>query len=108
MLLREADVVHCSTNDLAALSLDEAAVRAALRPAAVLVVTSAAGAAWATGPFGEVGERAMATPAGRTGQAVVAAVCSELARRGEPGDERPDVWHRALRRAHASASGAAP
>ena len=53
-VLQEADVVRCSTADLAVLKIDAAAVRAAMRKSAVLVLTDGAGAARATGPFGEI------------------------------------------------------
>jgi sugar/nucleoside kinase (ribokinase family) len=101
MVLREADVVHCRTEDLAALGLDEARVRAVLRPSAVLVVTNVAGEAWATGPFGELGE----VPRGDrsvvrsgAGDAFVASICAEVVRASEPLGGRIDVWHRALAR----------
>jgi sugar/nucleoside kinase (ribokinase family) len=106
MVLYEADVVHCRTEDLAALGLDEARVRAVLRPSAVLVVTNIAGEAWATGPFGEVGEVPRGGHLGgdRTvvrsgaGDAFVASICAEVVRASEPVEGRIDVWHRALAR----------
>jgi sugar/nucleoside kinase (ribokinase family) len=101
MVLREADVVHCSTEDLAALGLDEARVRAVLRPSAVLVVTNVAGEAWATGPFGELGGAPRgdcAIARSRTGDAFVASICAEVVRASEPMEGRIDVWHRALAR----------
>jgi 2-dehydro-3-deoxygluconokinase len=105
-LLGEADVVRYSRADLAALGIDAAAMRAASRRGAVLVQTDGAGAAWATGPFGEVAQvpRVVArTSQAGAGDAFTAAICAELARAGEAG-ERADVWERALRRGHAAAS----
>jgi sugar/nucleoside kinase (ribokinase family) len=89
MVLREADVVRCTTEDLTVLDMDASAVRAALRKDAVLVVTTTANAAWATGPFGAI-ERAAAP------REVAASICAELARTPDP--QRPDVWDRALQR----------
>jgi sugar/nucleoside kinase (ribokinase family) len=98
-ILREADVVHGSMDDLAALGLDEARVRAAMRPSAVLVVTNPGGAAWASGPFGEVGGRSWGLHDGAVrGEPVTAAVCAELARAGYAAEGRADLWHRALSR----------
>ncbi|WP_434044253.1 MULTISPECIES: PfkB family carbohydrate kinase [Sorangium] len=105
-LLREADVVRCSAADLAGLGLDEAQVRAAIRPTAALVLTQGAGAARATGPFGEV---ALSPPvvartrAAGAGDAFTAAICAEIARAGDHGPERPDLWARAIERGHAAA-----
>jgi sugar/nucleoside kinase (ribokinase family) len=106
MVLREADVVHCRTEDLAALGLDEGRVRAVLRPSAVLVVTNVSGEAWATGPFGELGEvprgdhdrgdRAVVRSG--AGDAFVASICAEVVHASEPVEGRIDVWHRALAR----------
>lgn len=109
--LREADVVRCSAEDLAALRVDAATVRAALRPGAVLVTSNAAGAAWASGPFGEIAEAPREWAALRargSGDAFTAAICAELARAGEPGGDRGDLWGRALQRGQAAASGARP
>ncbi|WP_437547674.1 PfkB family carbohydrate kinase [Sorangium sp. So ce367] len=106
-LLREADVVRCSAADLAGLGLDDAQVRAAMRPSATLVLTQGAGAARAAGPFGEI---ALAPPvvaetrAAGAGDAFTAAICAEIARAGDHGPERPDLWTRAIQRGHAAAS----
>ncbi len=105
-LLGEADVVRCSRADLAALGVDEAAMRAAARRGAVIVMTGGPGAAWATGPFGELAQVprvvARVCPPG-AGDAFTAAICAELARAGDPGADRADRWDRALRRGHAAA-----
>ncbi|MFT3769169.1 MAG: PfkB family carbohydrate kinase [Minicystis sp.] len=106
-VLREADVVRCSAQDLAALGVDAATVRAALRPDAVLVTSNAAGSAWASGPFGEVAPApgtAGALRATGSGDVFTAAICAELARAGHPGEARPELWDRALQRGHAAAS----
>ena len=97
MLLREADVVRCSARDLATLHLDVGDVRAASRRDAVLVVTGELGDAIATGPFGEVTVPATGSPRSiEEGDALTAGVCAALARAGSPGDDRADLWHRAL------------
>lgn len=107
MLLREADVVRCSAQDLAVLDVDVATVRAALRRAAVLVVSNSAGDACATGPFGEVTQAPARTAALRpmgAGDRFTAAICAELARAGDPGESGVELWQRALQRGHAAAS----
>lgn len=86
--------------------LDVAAVRAALRDDATLVVTRGAGAARATGPFGEVVRAPQAVAAREprgAGDAFTAAVCAEFARAGDHGGERAEFWERALRRGHEAA-----
>lgn len=107
MVVREADVVRCSTEDLAVLRMDLATIRAAMRRTAVLVVTDGIRPARVTGAFGEVTQapRVLAPlrPAG-AGDAFTAAICAELARVGPPGIERMEVWERALQRGHAAAS----
>ncbi len=104
--LREADVVRCSAEDLLALDLDEATVRAWMRPTAVLVASNAAGDAWATGPFGKVTQaprsRTALGPTG-AGDAFSAAICAELARAGDP-REPGELWERALERGQAAAA----
>jgi 2-dehydro-3-deoxygluconokinase len=95
-VLREADVVRCSTADLAVLGLDVDLVRAAMRKTAILVGGNALGDAWAIGPFGEVVEKrgaAASRPLGG-GDALTASICAELARAGEAHEE---LWARALR-----------
>jgi len=108
MVLREVDVARCSFADLAVLGMEEAAVRAALRQSAVLVVSDASAGAVATGPFGEVvyaPREAIALSPSGAGDAFTAAVCGELTHPGEPGESPAALWYRALRRGHAAASG---
>jgi 2-dehydro-3-deoxygluconokinase len=95
-VLREADVVRCSSADLAVLGLDVEQVRAAMRKAAIFVGGNALGDAWATGPFGEVVEKRGGAASGLLGggDALTASICAELARAGEA---REDLWARALR-----------
>ena len=105
-VLREADVVRCSTEDLAGLRTDAAALRGAMRPGAVLVVTHGAGVARAQGSFGEIARAPQAIaavdPAG-AGDAFTAGVCLEVVRAGTHGSDRVELWDRALRRGHAAA-----
>jgi 2-dehydro-3-deoxygluconokinase len=105
-LLREADVVRCSAADLAGLGLDDAQVRAVMRQSAALVLTQGAGAARVTGPFGEIALRppvVATTRAAGAGDAFTAAICAEIARAGDHGPARPDLWTRAIQRGHAAA-----
>lgn len=106
-LLREADVVRCSAADLAGLRIEDAQVRAVMRPSAVLMLTQGAGAARATGPFGEIARSppvVTKTRAARAGDAFTAAICAEIARAGHHGPDRPDLWVRAIHRGHAAAA----
>jgi sugar/nucleoside kinase (ribokinase family) len=97
-VLREADVVRCSAEDLVTLDLDPRAVRAAMRAEGVLVSGDLVGDAWAMGPFGEVVDPRPAGPpiAPPSGDAITAAVCGELARGGPATLTRADPWRRAL------------
>ncbi len=113
MVLREADVVWCSAEDLFGLNMDAAAMRAALRKNAVLALSDGAGSAFASGPFGEVarGPEARgasgadaATTLGDAGDAFATAICAELARAGRPGEQSGELWSRALERGHERAS----
>ncbi len=106
MVLREVDAARCSLADLAVLGTDLTAVRAALRPHAVLIVGDGSGGAVATGPFGEV---AFLPPPGTrlrsgAGDACTAATCAELTRPGEPGESASARWFKALRRGYDMAS----
>jgi sugar/nucleoside kinase (ribokinase family) len=96
MLLREADVVWCTSEDLLGLKMDVDAIVAAMRPGAVFATCDVFGKAWAVGPFGKVssteGSRASA-------DAFVSAICAELARNDRARPESGDVWDRALRAA---------
>jgi sugar/nucleoside kinase (ribokinase family) len=102
MVLREADVVWCSAQDLFGLNMDVPALRAALRTTAVLVTSDGVGNASASGPFGEVTRSlrrpSTVAPLGE-GEAFTAAICSELARARKT-DEGGALWARALQRAH--------
>ncbi len=98
MLLREVDVVRCSFFELAAVGIDWASVRAAMRPETTLVVHDL-GAATATGPFGEVRVQGRRDDAGRPGaaEACTAAICAELARPRRDAVSDEGRWHRVLR-----------
>jgi sugar/nucleoside kinase (ribokinase family) len=107
MLLREADIVRSSAGDCASLGVELDALRASLRPGAVLVASNRAGDAWAAGPFGEVArprpkEAALSAGTG-AGDAFTAAVCAEIARAGHAGHGHVELWDRALTRAQAAA-----
>jgi sugar/nucleoside kinase (ribokinase family) len=104
-LLHEADVVRCSAHDLAALGVEASDVRAALRPAAVLVLQGAGGDALAAGSFGQVARtapRRTALRAPGAGDAFTAAICAEVARE-TPGASLEARGARALERAHDAA-----
>lgn len=101
-LLREADVVRCSPEDLAMLGSDATALGAMLRPDAVSIVTNALGITAAVGAFGHV----MRAPARQrdlrvvgAGDAFTAAICAALVAHAERGEE---FWHRALGAGHAA------
>ncbi|APR86074.1 Fructokinase [Minicystis rosea] len=104
-VIREADVVKASAEDVAVLGLDaDTALRAHLRRRAVLVTTAGAGPARAFGPFGEVtakGGRPIQGPALGAGDAFTAGMLSALLA-GEPRDDA-EAWRRVLRRGHALA-----
>jgi 2-dehydro-3-deoxygluconokinase len=104
-VLREADVVRCSVADLAVLGVELGALERSMRRGAVLVKVDGAGGARATGPFGDVvhAPEPVRWEAG-AGDVFTAAICAELARAGHPGEDRADVWLRALQRGHAAAS----
>jgi sugar/nucleoside kinase (ribokinase family) len=105
MVLREADVVWCSAQDLFGLDMDVPTLRASLRSTAVLVRSDGAGHASATGPFGEVGhtrkENIPLAPLAE-GDAFTAAICAELVRAGHTDEGGGALWARALRRGHAA------
>jgi 2-dehydro-3-deoxygluconokinase len=106
MVLREVDAARCSVADLAVVGLDVETVRRFLRSRAALVVSDAVGGAVARGPFGEVvftpPEEAPIRPSG-SGDAVTAALCTELTRACEVGESPSSRWYRALQRGHAAA-----
>lgn len=95
-VMGEADVVRCSSEDMAVLGTSAKLVRAMMRDRTVLVESGATHVR-ATGPFGElVRERTAASalrPPG-SGDAFTAAMCEALARAGAAGIERLDVWAR--------------
>lgn len=101
-ILREADVVRCSTDDLVSLWTDSTSLRAAMRPTATFVATDGAGEAIASGPFGEVAvapREVLRTSVPGAGDAFTAAICRELL------DAPARVeWDRVLMRAHAAAN----
>jgi fructokinase/2-dehydro-3-deoxygluconokinase len=107
MLLREADAVWCSAEDLRGLGMDGTTVRGAMRDSAVLVLGHGAGAATARGPFGEVSLPQVAPTRrdGRDGDAFSAAICAELARHEHAARREHtagrDLWVRALERGRA-------
>lgn len=106
MILREADVVWASAEDLFGLNMDAAAMRSALRPTAVLASSDGAGSAFASGPFGEVARTPgdhLLPPTGE-GDAFATAICAELARAGKVEDGSAELWSRALRRGHEAAT----
>jgi sugar/nucleoside kinase (ribokinase family) len=106
MILREADVVWASAEDLFGLNMDAAAMRAAMRPTAVLASSDGAGSAFATGAFGEVVRSPAQQPLSPTGEgdAFATAICAELARAGKVSAENEELWARALRRGHEAAT----
>jgi 2-dehydro-3-deoxygluconokinase len=105
MVLREADVVWCSAQDLFGLNMDLSSLRSALRDSAVLVFSDGVGRASATGPFGEVAHALVGSitsaPLGE-GDAFTAAICAELARVGHTDARDGTLWTRVLQRGHAA------
>lgn len=110
-VLRGADVVKCSADDLAALGLgapDRAvpALRASLRPRATFVLTDGARPALAIGRFGAVEARcppARAVDPTGCGDAFSAALLAAMATAGPDDLARASFWAAALRRGHALA-----
>jgi len=105
MVLREADVIWCTAQDLFGLDMDLPALRASMRKTAVLVRSDGAGHTAATGPFGEVThQRNESIPLAplAEGDAFTAAICSELARVGHADERGGALWARALRRGDAA------
>ena len=99
MVLREVDVVHLSAEDLAVLGAEAAAARTGARRGAVVIESDGSGAAWATGPFGEVRRPPPASPVPvivRRDDDVAVAVCAELSRARGAVEARGEVWERAL------------
>jgi 2-dehydro-3-deoxygluconokinase len=105
--LVEADVIKASEPDLAAMGIDEAALRALMRASAVLVVTAGPRPARAIGSFGEV-RRAPASRAHGSamgaGDAFAAGLLDAMLRAGDASLEDDGAfWSRALSRGHALA-----
>lgn len=94
MVLREVDVVRCSTMDLAVIGLSAASVRRAMRSDATLVLNDERGSL-ALGAFGEVDARAPMVHA-RIAEACTAAICAELARPRPTAETAGGRWHRVL------------
>lgn len=109
MVLREADVVRFSTADLAVLGMDAHEVRSKLRPTAIFLTSNPSGITWVTGPFGELtcAPKSLDTilPRG-AGDAFTAALCGELARKGDLAENQIALWDRALRQGLAAACNA--
>ena len=106
MILREADVVWTSHEDLVGLKLDAASARASMRPGAVFAM-HVLGRTSAMGNFGEVTHPAKPEPKLQpfaTDEDFVAAICVELRRAGNSGLNDASSWSRALARGHAAAS----
>ena len=106
MILREADVVWASAEDLFGLRMDAAAMRAALRPDAVLASSDGAGSAFASGPFGEVVRSPSVQPLSPTGEGdtFATAICAELARAENANEQNEELWARALGRGYEAAT----
>jgi 2-dehydro-3-deoxygluconokinase len=107
MVLRQADVARCTEDDLDVLSLDLEAVRSAMRPDAVLVMTYRNGDAWALGPFGDTRTLARTRRPSRADWGIgldtfAAAICAELVR-VDGFEHKPEVWERVLDRGAALA-----
>jgi 2-dehydro-3-deoxygluconokinase len=102
MILREADVVWSSSEDLSGLHFDVASARAAMRPGAVFAMHGL-GKTVALGSFGEVSHPSRLGPTDDD-DAFVAAICVELKRAGNSGTSDAALWARALARGHASTS----
>jgi hypothetical protein len=97
MVLREADVVWASAEDLFGVGLDLASVRDAMRPNAVLAATDGTGRVFSTGPFGELSMATRALLRSRD-DAFAVAICLELSRAGLPQVHGDALWARVLAR----------
>ncbi len=101
-LLREADVVWCTAQDLVDLGMDLATLRTALRPDAALVFSDGVRSVSATGRFGDVARPLRARPPGSlfVERGVYTSVIGAVLARGQQGAEgAADLWARALQRA---------
>lgn len=108
MIVREADVVWCSVEDLLGLGIETSVIHAAMRSDAVLLVHEGSARVRASARFGELVLEAPGDLARPTLQddALVASLCADLARDGIQPTEAD--WHRALSRAHRGALRSAP
>src|SRR5262249_11453010 len=104
-ILREADVVRCSTDDLAVLGVDAAFVQASMRKDAVLLTSN--GQLWASGPFGEIARRrpGSSMPFHSTSDPLIVSICAALVRAGVVSEDRAELWERALDGAAARSDG---
>jgi 2-dehydro-3-deoxygluconokinase len=101
--LEDADLIKASEDDLAAMGLDEDALRRVMRPSAVLVVTAGPRTARATGGFGVVRREPASIARGSAlgaGDAFTVGIL-ETVLRGAGTDAA--FWEGALRRGHALA-----
>jgi sugar/nucleoside kinase (ribokinase family) len=95
-LLREADVVRCSPEDLAVLGDDATTLRSLVRRDAVTLITNNAGVVTAMGTFGQVTrapERTLALRPRGAGDAFTASICADLVR---PRERTEAFWAQAL------------
>lgn len=99
MVLREADVVWCSAEDLLGMNLDLDALRDALRQGTILGVRDPGGRVWITGPFGELSTPEVARDhrAPREELPFVSVVCAALARAGDRDIRSGELWDDMLR-----------
>lgn len=101
MVLREADVVWCSAEDLLGLNMDVPSVRAAMRAESVFAMSDGFGRTLALGPFGEVSSVAGdAGPFRRTHAGIASTIGAALAKAGQARSSSESFWANAL--AHAS------
>lgn len=102
-VLREADVVACTYDDLVALGADVSTLRQSLREGAVLVLSDRTGLVRAHGPFGELvvppapDESSDSLEPRAKARSPVAGVCLALARSGDVRADSPAFWDAALR-----------
>jgi sugar/nucleoside kinase (ribokinase family) len=96
-VLREADVVRATMDDLVVLRVDVATLREMAKPTAVLVLGETRSDARASGPFGEIAPPPNVAPAKESASALVARLCFELARTtSDRVESSAALWERAL------------
>ena len=93
MILREADVVWASAEDLFGLDMNAHEMRDAMRPTAILASSDPKGAPFVWGPFGEL---SAAGPPGSEAEPFPTVICAELATRASGAERNGDIWLRAL------------